>query len=740
MTASQAPVSDAIQRVDVDEHVEIAAAPQGQDSDESLKYGRPGWGILLLTCGLAVGLLTLAAATPWLRQQASITALNHEFESPLAPGKSTMVAERVAETNAFSGANENEIEPAVPSSLNDLLLPDEPTMPARPSESVGRTLDKPETLDKPDTNSDAVDAYDLVTGSDAATGDGSPIVGIHQSSSISPVQDDLLFGASPNAAESKGGLINQARAKMFEGLGGDSSPSDSAMSVEGVESGKRVADSEMSKVLQSLEEQLGDSSHVAIPSITFGGEPDAAMEEANAVARSMFADAADVLHPEATSDSPANVDSIRGAEASPPPPNAIASTSSDVVASDSHKRRSMKVPLPSGPKVKQESIPLEPNDAANKNAKARNHGENAVASEPLITKKVEKPRLVQRSDSRDDANVVLEPGMALDQLVDDVFRSGDEPNRAFKHYEPRLGVLSNRPALRFDEESPWTDVASESLSAFSMAVSSASYMDVRDAIFDQDRLPETGEVRIEELVNYFDYDYQTLSEDSALTADMVVTKCPWNPDHKLARVAIQTRRQPASKVVANDVRFMLEFNPTKVLRYRLIGFENFQNAPSETKYQSTKITPASVSAGESVTAIYELSPVQETSALDQLKYQKSSVLTDAAKTGELLTIKLRYDRMIGSDDTDESQVPSPQTLEIPLMDSDTEFDDANPDTRFAVAVASFGMHLRNSQYSGQWTLKDVERITLNSLGDDPDGKRAEFLQLVRQAMDLMQTK
>ena len=64
------------------------------------------------------------------------------------------------------------------------------------------------------------------------------------------------------------------------------------------------------------------------------------------------------------------------------------------------------------------------------------------------------------------------------------------------------------------------------------------------------------------------------------------------------------------------------------------------------------------------------------------------------------------------------------------------FDAATGDFRFAAAVASFGMILRNSPYKGQSTLDAVIRIAETGTGADRNAYRGEFIQLVRKLQAL----
>ena len=72
------------------------------------------------------------------------------------------------------------------------------------------------------------------------------------------------------------------------------------------------------------------------------------------------------------------------------------------------------------------------------------------------------------------------------------------------------------------------------LSTFSIDVDTASYSNMRRFI-NQGHLPPKDSVRIEELVNYFTYDYSPPSDDVPFSANVEVATCPWHADHKLAQ-------------------------------------------------------------------------------------------------------------------------------------------------------------------------------------------------------------
>ncbi|NND98642.1 MAG: VWA domain-containing protein [Pirellulaceae bacterium] len=109
-------------------------------------------------------------------------------------------------------------------------------------------------------------------------------------------------------------------------------------------------------------------------------------------------------------------------------------------------------------------------------------------------------------------------------------------------------------------ENPFKRVSDEPQSTFSIDVDTASYSKTRDYLLRAGSLPRPDAVRIEELVNYFDYDYQppTADDKHPFAARMVVTGCPWNQDHRLARIAIKGKTMRSDERPPCNLVFLLD--------------------------------------------------------------------------------------------------------------------------------------------------------------------------------------
>ena len=98
----------------------------------------------------------------------------------------------------------------------------------------------------------------------------------------------------------------------------------------------------------------------------------------------------------------------------------------------------------------------------------------------------------------------------------------------------------------------------DAISTFSIDVDTASYSNVR-RFLNQGQLPPAQAVRVEEFVNYFDYDYPQPQSGEPFSVNMEVAKCPWQLKHKLLRIGLKGRdielenRSPSNLVFLIDV-------------------------------------------------------------------------------------------------------------------------------------------------------------------------------------------
>ena len=169
--------------------------------------------------------------------------------------------------------------------------------------------------------------------------------------------------------------------------------------------------------------------------------------------------------------------------------------------------------------------------------------------------------------------------------------------------------------------------------------------------------------------------------------------------------------------VAKDVKIQVEFNPTQVAGYRLVGYEN--RLLNQEDFHNDKVDAGEIGSGHTVTALYEILPAAGSSGAQQpeLKYQTQGTPKGSS---ELLTVSLRYKAPNG----DTSKL-----LSYPV-ESDSFREELSENLRFAAAVAEFGMVLRDSENRGSATMDSVMELAEGCVHGDSDDYRKEFLALV----------
>ena len=295
--------------------------------------------------------------------------------------------------------------------------------------------------------------------------------------------------------------------------------------------------------------------------------------------------------------------------------------------------------------------------------------------------------------------------------------------------EPTPEQVEGAGTYERGSEDAFVTVKSEPISTFPINIDALAYSNVRHFI-QSGHLPPRNAVRIEEMVNYFPYSYAVPTEQGELfAAHLEVAGAPWAPEHRLVRIGLKGRDAPIRgtvAIIAKDVKLQVEFNPSEVQSYRLLGYEN--RMPHKGDFNNDKIDAGEINAGHTVTALYEVVPVGakiqvEMPAVDALKYQQAPA-PERPNQSELLTLNVRY-----MDPTDDVS----RKLEFPLRETGRSFDQASADFKFAASVAAFGMILRDSPHKGAATFAAVSKWAQSGLKGGAGDYRTEFIGLVRQA-------
>ena len=126
-------------------------------------------------------------------------------------------------------------------------------------------------------------------------------------------------------------------------------------------------------------------------------------------------------------------------------------------------------------------------------------------------------------------------------------------------------ILSSPPQQRNAEtykeikENSFVAVAQQPVTTFSADVDRAAYANVR-RIIGYGQIPPKDAVRIEEMVNYFDYDYPAPEEGSVspLRVSPELAPAPWNPNHLLLRIGLQAKKIDLAQAPPSNIVFLID--------------------------------------------------------------------------------------------------------------------------------------------------------------------------------------
>jgi len=173
-----------------------------------------------------------------------------------------------------------------------------------------------------------------------------------------------------------------------------------------------------------------------------------------------------------------------------------------------------------------------------------------------------------------------------------------------------------------------------------------------------------------------------------------------------AKKVFQDQLGSTLEVVAKDVKLQVDFDPSVVARYRLVGYENRDIRDDD--FRNDKVDAGEVGAGHQVTALYEVE------------------LTDKGRLSNapLGGVRIRHKQPRGEKATEAA---------FPMVGGPAaSFANAPVDLRFAFAVAAFADVLRNGQDAEHWDLAKIRDYARAAAGDDDD--RKELVALIDRAI------
>ncbi len=124
---------------------------------------------------------------------------------------------------------------------------------------------------------------------------------------------------------------------------------------------------------------------------------------------------------------------------------------------------------------------------------------------------------------------------------------------------PTVGedITHNTETYDYIVENEFVDAMNTPLSTFSIDVDAAAYSNFRRFI-NSGTLPPKDAVRIEEFVNYFDYDYPHPTDEHPFSITTELGECPWNPNNQLVHVGLQGKKMSAEDLPPSNLVFLLD--------------------------------------------------------------------------------------------------------------------------------------------------------------------------------------
>ncbi len=171
-----------------------------------------------------------------------------------------------------------------------------------------------------------------------------------------------------------------------------------------------------------------------------------------------------------------------------------------------------------------------------------------------------------RSPQKNKSNFRAEINIGTTYKKNRPHKYNDFEDTIYYNYHDKK-IYSNE---EYDEYSDnrFLDVYRKPLSTFAVDVDTASYSNIR-RFLDEGQLPPEEAVRIEEMVNYFEYDYRNSNTNDPISIDTEVAQSPWNKANKLLRIGVQAESISKYEAVPSNIVFLVDVSGSMQSDYKL---------------------------------------------------------------------------------------------------------------------------------------------------------------------------
>ncbi|MEX6691205.1 von Willebrand factor type A domain-containing protein [Danxiaibacter flavus] len=186
----------------------------------------------------------------------------------------------------------------------------------------------------------------------------------------------------------------------------------------------------------------------------------------------------------------------------------------------------------------------------------------------IATSQVQEINLLPNEEAKAEAGSASTP-LTLHMKSSDIVVTGyaakmrrAEPGtgaRAYDNADSSWRYNDNFNTESYDHitDNPFLKAKDNPLSTFSIDVDAASYSNIRRFVNDG-QLPPPGAVRIEEMVNYFTYQYPQPVNNAPFSVNTELAACPWNQQHKLLLIGLQGKKIPAESLPPANLVFLVD--------------------------------------------------------------------------------------------------------------------------------------------------------------------------------------
>lgn len=281
----------------------------------------------------------------------------------------------------------------------------------------------------------------------------------------------------------------------------------------------------------------------------------------------------------------------------------------------------------------------------------------------------------------------------------------NDPQRFFASAEhtARRQILPTAESFVPLQENEYLSTSERPSTTVPVMAGRTSFAWVERFLRERGQLPPRDAVRLEELVNYPDYQERAEAQVGGVALTSELVPCPWNEDSLLLGLLLQ--RQPGSEE-REKVSVQLEIDEDRVAEYRLLGF-----AQPDGEVVAGADASHPLAAGNSTYVFYEIRP--------------GDVPFDEVPLGR---VALKVTGDVGASIY--------RNLEVPAIPS--RWLDSSDSFRTAATVAAYALCLRDSPYKGSLSLAWVESLARQTLLEQPAANSAikEVLQLIIQTRSL----